>query len=54
MMPRWLGVLFVSSVCAFGLRFIWSGVTLGDVREFYWNLRHPTQIESLFDKDKPD
>lgn len=53
-MPRWLGVVFVSSVCTYGLKCIWTGVTLADMREFYVNLRHPAQIESLFDKDKPD
>jgi hypothetical protein len=53
-MPRWLGVVFVSSICTYGLKSIWTGITLADMQEFYFNLRHPAQIESLFDKDKPD
>jgi hypothetical protein len=61
-MPTWLGVVFVSSICTYGLKAIWTGVTLADMREFYFTLRHPTllfrhsrsqNLVSLFDKDKP-
>lgn len=53
-MPHWLGVVFISSTCIYVLKCTWAGVTLADVREFYCNLRHPAQMQSLFDKDKPD
>jgi hypothetical protein len=53
-MPRWLGVVFVLAVCGFVLKSFWTGITLADMQEFYSNLRHPAQIESLFGKDKPD
>ena len=54
MLPRWQGVVLVSPFCMFVIKVIWTGVTLADMREFYFNLRHPTHLESLFDKDKPD
>ena len=54
MMPRWLGVVLVSSVCIYVLKVIWTGVTLADLQELYFNLRHPAQMQSLFDKDKPE
>jgi hypothetical protein len=53
-MPRWLGVVFISIFCGYVLKVIWTRVTLADMREFYFNLRHPTHLESLFDKGKPD
>ena len=33
-MPRWLGVVLVSSICIYGLKVLWTGVTLVDMREF--------------------
>ena len=53
-MPRWLGVVLVSSVCIYVLKVSWTGVMLADLQEFYFNLRHPAQMQSLFDKDKPE
>src|SRR4051812_20615388 len=53
-MPRWLGVVLISTICGYVLKVIWTKVTLADMREFYFNLRHPTRLESLFDEDKPE
>lgn len=53
-LPRWLGVVIVSTICGYILKVLWTGVTLADMREFYFNLRHPTFRQSLFDKDKPE
>lgn len=36
--------VFVSSICTYGLKAIWAGVTLADMREFYFTLRHPAQL----------
>jgi hypothetical protein len=44
-MPRWLGMVIVSAICTYGLKSIWTGITLADMREFYFNLRHPAQID---------
>jgi len=53
-MPRWLGVVCVSSSCLYALKCIWAGVTFADIRQFRFNLRHPAQMQNLFDKNKPD
>jgi hypothetical protein len=46
-MPRWLGVLSTSLFTAFWFRGFWADVTIGDLREFYFDIRHPGHLQTL-------
>jgi hypothetical protein len=51
--PRGFGILFTACVCIPALMAIWYGVTLPDLRQFYVDIRNPSNRQTLFDKDKP-
>jgi hypothetical protein len=53
--PRWFAILFTSIFFGFWFKSFWADVTLSDLKEFYFDIRHPGHVQTLdglLDKDK--